>query len=299
MAATTINSQEQQSSDLVKVGFSDLKQGESSFWNYESKLFSSSAHQGSREYMEDRTLCLCDQANKFSIFSVFDGHGGDFVSDFLEKNFTDRLRHRLLNTDMTKSDALKDAVTNEIHQFDKDMEKVNPDQTKEAGSTLTSVLVYNNKLYVIQIGDSKAVACDSVGNHIVLTKEHKPSNPQEKNRIIKAGGHIENIGVDRVEGVLAVSRAVGDCQFKGNDVVSVHPDIVEIDLTKDSYNYIIIGSDGLFDVVPAKEAIEFANAYIKEHGIDGMPKLANALCQEALNRKSQDNVSVIVVKLML
>uniref|UniRef100_A0AC35EUW0 PPM-type phosphatase domain-containing protein n=1 Tax=Panagrolaimus sp. PS1159 TaxID=55785 RepID=A0AC35EUW0_9BILA len=211
MAATAINSQKQQSSDLVKVGFSDLKQDESSFWNYESKLFSFSAHQGSREYMEDRTLCLCDQANKFSIFSVFDGHGGDvtrfsFVSDFLEKNFTDRLRHRLLNTDMTKSDALKDAVTNEIHQFDKDMKNVNPDQTKEAGSTLTSVLFYDNKLYVVQIGDSKAVACDSVGNHIVLTKEHKPSNPQEKNRIIKAGGHIENIGVDRVEGVLAVSR---------------------------------------------------------------------------------------------
>uniref|UniRef100_A0AC34GAA3 PPM-type phosphatase domain-containing protein n=1 Tax=Panagrolaimus sp. ES5 TaxID=591445 RepID=A0AC34GAA3_9BILA len=236
--ATSTQDQQQQTPDLIKVGFSDLKQGEGSFWNYESKLFSISAHQGLREYMEDRTSCLCDQINKFSIFSVFDGHGGDFVADFLEKNFTDRIRHRLLNTDLTKSDALKVAVTDEIHKFDKDMEKVNPDQTKEAGSTLTSVLVFNNKLY-----------------------------PQEKNRIIKAGGHIQKIGVDRVEGVLAVSRAVGDCQFKGNDVVSVHPDIVEIDLAKDSYNYIIIGSDGLFDVISAKEAIAFSNTYIKEHGV--------------------------------
>jgi serine/threonine protein phosphatase PrpC len=296
MATTNQNA----SSEMIKVGFSDLQRdAQTSFWNYESKLFSSSAAQGEREYMEDRTFCLCDQENKFSIFSIFDGHGGDFVSDFLEKNFTDRLRSRLLKTDMLKSDVLKEVVTDEIHKFDKDMEKINPEKSSEAGSTLTSVIVFNNKLFVIQIGDSKAVACDSKGNHVILTKEHKPSDSQEKNRIIKAGGHIEKIGVDRVEGVLAVSRAVGDCQFKENEVVSVHPDIVEIDLTKDSYNYIVLGSDGLFDVIPAKETIEFSNQFLKEKGTNELPKLAHALCKEALNRKSQDNVSVIVVKLVL
>ena len=56
-----------------------------SFWDFEHKLFSISAHQGLREYMEDRVFCHCDPVNAFSIFSVFDGHGGAVSLEYMSK----------------------------------------------------------------------------------------------------------------------------------------------------------------------------------------------------------------------
>ena len=88
------------------------------------------------------------------------------------------------------------------------MTKVNPEKAKIAGSTLTSAIIHNNRMYVIQIGDSKAIACDENGKAVCLTTEHKPGKPEERERIENAGGKIETIGVERVEGVLAVSRYV-------------------------------------------------------------------------------------------
>lgn len=48
-----------------------------------------------------------------------------------------------------------------------------------------------------------------------LTSDHHPDRDDEKSRVESAGGHITKwSGIARVNGQLAVSRAIGDIHFK-------------------------------------------------------------------------------------
>ncbi len=84
-----------------------------------------------------------------------------------------------------------------------------------SGSTVVVILLVGNCLYVANVGDSEAVLAkrtsDSSYEAILLSQKQKPSDPGEKDRIKKAGGHVV---FGRVMGSLAVSRAIGDRDFK-------------------------------------------------------------------------------------
>lgn len=79
-----------------------------------------------------------------------------------------------------------------------------------SGTTALSIWVRDNFLVCANVGDSRAVACVS-GRVVRLSYDHKPSLPTEKSRILAAGGFVE---ADRVNGNLALSRALGDYQYK-------------------------------------------------------------------------------------
>lgn len=64
------------------------------------------------------------------------------------------------------------------------------------------------------IGDSRLIVGNPKTKSIsVMTKDHKPSLPEELQRIIEAGGIVTS---GRVGAKLAVSRAIGDHQYKQN-----------------------------------------------------------------------------------
>lgn len=79
-----------------------------------------------------------------------------------------------------------------------------------AGSTAVVVLVKDNVLYCANAGDSRAIACIN-GQLEILSVDHKPNNENESKRIIEGGGWVE---FNRVNGNLALSRALGDFVFK-------------------------------------------------------------------------------------
>lgn len=107
-------------------------------------------------------------------------------------------------------------------------------------------------LYFANVGDSSAFLFDEQA--IPLTTSHKPTNPKERERIIKAKGTVL---MDRLAGILAVSRALGDFEFKDVGLIS-RPDQVRIEL-RASNKWIIVASDGLWDVVNEKVIIEWIN----------------------------------------
>jgi serine/threonine protein phosphatase PrpC len=78
----------------------------------------------------------------------------------------------------------------------------------------TSNVIYidkkKNKIYVANAGDSRTVVCER-GNAVELSKDHKPDLPEERSRIMKAGGEVSE---GRVNGMLALSRAIGDFDYK-------------------------------------------------------------------------------------
>jgi len=81
-----------------------------------------------------------------------------------------------------------------------------------AGCTATVVLITATDIICANAGDSRTVLCKA-GTAVDLSKDHKPDDPIESARIYKADGFIEE---SRVNGMLALSRALGDFEYKNN-----------------------------------------------------------------------------------
>ncbi len=98
-------------------------------------------------------------------------------------------------------------------------------------------------------------------------------------------------GVARVMGVLAVSRALGDVTLK--PYITSEPDIVTVRRNADQW-FLVMATDGLWDVFTNGEAIDFVLARM----LRGVPDCgAQALANEAFKRGSVDNISVLVIDL--
>lgn len=115
------------------------------------------------------------------------------------------------------------------------------------GSVAICALIIKNILYIINLGDSKAVMVDKHGSLIDLSDEHIPNRPDELDRIEKLGGFVVSIHhKHRIMGELAVSRAFGDKYYK--PFVSSTPEVYTYKLDKNNHKYIILASDGLWNV---------------------------------------------------
>lgn len=109
-------------------------------------------------------------------------------------------------------------------------------------------------------------------------------------RIEKAGGFVTYFGVWRVNGILATSRALGDSGLKHNHVVSPEPDVRTFSMAEHRPLFMILATDGLWDVFSNDEAVRFLHSHLNENDFG-----AKSLANEAFARGSMDNVSVIVV----
>lgn len=87
---------------------------------------------------------------------------------------------------------------------------------------LTVESLTDGKALQANAGDSRAVACIN-GETVPLSRDHKPTLKDERKRIEAAGGFVE---YKRVNGNLALSRALGDFIFKRNDQKSPQEQIV-------------------------------------------------------------------------
>mmetsp|Transcript_5347 Transcript_5347/g.11255 ORF Transcript_5347/g.11255 Transcript_5347/m.11255 type:complete len:489 (+) Transcript_5347:313-1779(+) len=144
------------------------------------------------------------------------------------------------------------------------------------------------RLYTANAGDARAVLCRN-GAALRLSFDHKAFSPEEQQRIGEAGGFV---AANRVNGVLSVSRALGDHAMK--NVVIPDPYVSEHELVERD-EFLLLACDGLWDVMNDEEAVQFViEKYSK--GMD-MQQISRKLVKAALDRGSMDNISVMVVKL--
>ena len=83
-----------------------------------------------------------------------------------------------------------------------------------SGSTVVCCFVYSTHIIIANLGDSRAVMYSGRGHQssvVMATLDHKPVLPKERERIINAGGYVM---IQRINGSLAVSRALGDFDYK-------------------------------------------------------------------------------------
>ncbi|KAG6000486.1 hypothetical protein E4U21_005411 [Claviceps maximensis] len=152
--------------------------------------------------------------------------------------------------------------------------------TKRKAST-----VRQRVLYTANVGDARIILCRG-GKALRLSYDHKGSDENEGKRITNAGGLILN---NRVNGVLAVTRALGDIYVK--DLVTGHPYTTETVIQHDLDEFIIIACDGLWDVCSDQDAVDLVR---EVHD----PILASKqLVDYALSRSSTDNLSCMIVRM--
>lgn len=145
---------------------------------------------------------------------------------------------------------------------------------------------HKRMLYTANVGDTRIVLFRD-GKAIRLTYDHKATDKNEIERIEQKGGIVMK---SRVNGMLAVTRSLGDKFFK--ELVIGNPYTTSVELDKARDKFLIIACDGLWDVISDQKACELI-----QH-MDDANAAAEALVKYALKQFTTDNVTVMVVFLM-
>ena len=218
-----------------------------------------------------------------SLYGVFDGHGGSQAAQFCKDQIGKALV-RSVDYPTNPEDAMRDAILSVDNEY---LAAARRD-VRDDGSTLLLALVQNERITVANVGDSRAVLVKCSGEVQAMSHDHKPNSESEKKRIEALGGSVVFWGVWRVEGILAVSRAIGDRMLK--DYVSAEPDFERCDVSADDA-YLVLASDGLWDVIDNREVGQICR------DLKDAQDAANVLASEAYHRGSMDNICVLVVDL--
>ncbi|KAL1952471.1 hypothetical protein VTO42DRAFT_5286 [Malbranchea cinnamomea] len=251
-------------------------------------------------------------------FSIFDGHAGTFAAEWCGKKLHLILEELIRKNPNTPIPELLDQTFTSV---DQQLEKL---PLKNSGCTaVTAVLRWEDRpnpppawsggaanaetssspqkgqessspapgstrvrvLYTANVGDARIILCRN-RKALRLSYDHKGSDENEGRRITSAGGLVLN---NRVNGVLAVTRALGDSYMK--DLVTGHPYTTETVIQPEEDEFIILACDGLWDVCTDQEAVDLI------YNIQDPQAASKCLVDHALSRFSTDNLSVMVVRL--
>ena len=278
---------------------------------------------------------------KMSFFAIFDGHGGETCSEYLKNNY--------LNILVENKNFPFDIKTAIIESFEKVEEEIyNQNKGKKlneidtSGSCALVSIITENKIYIGNIGDSRAIMSINNGNKVKqLTNDHKPNNIKEYERITKNGGKVyvdddyledEHGKYDEKElkyilnksefekykgqkeiifrhfpSDLAVMRSIGDLKAKkkeygglAGNIIGV-PDVFIYDYNA-SYDFMIMGCDGIFDDLSNEDIVKAA-WYIfknkmkeKNYDINLLSKdSCDMIIKYGMDLLTSDNLSCIVI----
>ncbi|KAH7653580.1 Protein-serine/threonine phosphatase protein [Dioscorea alata] len=251
---------------------------------------------GPKQHMEDEHICIdnlvehlrgdMDFPSPGAFYGVFDGHGGTDAASFVRKNI---LKFILEDKDFPTSieKAMQSAYVKADHAF-----ADHPHLDCSSGTTALTVLIFDRKMLIANAGDCRAVL-GKRGRAFELSKDHKPNCMSEKLRIEKLGGTVTD---GYLNGQLSVARAIGDWHMKGSKgsvcPLSAEPELQEITLTEED-EFLIIGCDGLWDVMSSQCAVTLARKELMFH--NDPARCSRELVREAMRRNTCDNLTVVVV----
>lgn len=256
---------------------------------------------GFRSSMEDVYICADNFMSDYGLknatdgpnafYGVFDGHGGKHAADFACYHLP-----RFIAEDEDFPVKVERVIASAFLQTDSAFAKAcSLDAALASGTTALAALVVGRLLVVANAGDCRAVLCRR-GNAIDMSNDHKPMCSKERKRIEASGGYVYD---GYLNGLLNVARALGDWHMEGlkgsgsdGGPLSAEPELMTRQLTEED-EFIIIGCDGIWDVFRSQNAVDFARRRLQEHNDPVM--CSKDLVDEALKRKSGDNLAVIVV----
>jgi len=260
--------------------------------------------QGHRLTMEDAHSIILDFTPNSAFVGIFDGHGngGEWSSEWFAKNLPTFIKAK---GTFKKKDIISACLEADATFIEESTKTGKP--YKDTGTTAIFCIIEEikkpkdpakpYKLIIGNIGDSRCILLRDGEDFKSITHDHKPGNQEETNRIVAAGGNVAN---GRVDGMLAISRALGDHQFKNNSTihptqqrVSAVPDIYTVDGVGED-DMIFLFCDGIYEGSSNENAVSALLFYLKQHPED--PALALSMLFDKQVMHSQDNMSSILVQ---
>lgn len=223
----------------------------------------------------------------WSFFAVFDGHAGDqsaayssqhlldaiiATEAFQQRNTVEGIRTGFLGMD----EALRERFATLHATMD------------NSGSTAIAAFVSPEHVYLANCGDSRAVLCRN-GAPAFSTQDHKPVLPGERERILNAGGSVI---IQRVNGSLAVSRALGDFEYKNvlgkgqcEQLVSPEPEVFCVDRDAAADQFMVLACDGIWDVMSNEELCGFVASRL--HVTNDLRAITEAVIDTCFHKVSE------------
>lgn len=252
--------------------------------------------------MEDTHIIIPSLSQRFpevGLFGVFDGHSGDAAARFLERELPARVAAL---DDPTDEEQLSRCVQELDADFCKDV------QLRTQGSTCTFciVLPYKEKkghfeVVAVNVGDSRSFLVRPDSSIQSLTEDHTPNLVAEEARIRAAGGFVL---LCRVDGQLAMSRAIGDWNYKANpELGPTQQKVIAVpQITRNIAgpgDLLLICCDGLVEQMTTAEAGKFFRENLSNRaGESKQADLAQScydLNLQSLAKNSRDNHSVMAI----
>lgn len=241
-----------------------------------------------------------------AVYAIFDGHGknGHLCSRFYKEHMAGAL---------AAAGELRDGadLCRVLVSVDNQLKLETSINCQFSGTTVTCCAVTARDVLSAWLGDSRAVMGRWAGTEVSLvelSQDHKPDNPAEKRRILKAGGRLRQI-VDedgRKAGGLRVFvpskdiPGVGFSRSSGDRVIQAYGVSSEVECvvtprTADD-KFIVVASDGVFEFVPSKEVVQLVSV------CRTVDEAAQVLMQTAKQRwleaeGSSDDITAAVIKL--
>lgn len=224
------------------------------------------------------------------IFSVFDGHGGREAADYAADNLHDNILREINRVESSLdldefTEQVKAAMIEGFLATDQEFLSLGDLQ---GGATATTAYLSKGRIWVANVGDCRAVICQG-GEAVALTHDHRPDCAKEREAVERRGGEIVR---ERVQGVLGVSRALGDRELKS--YITAEPSVF-CGPVSESSEFLILGTDGLWDHVDNQEAVELVRLALDEKR--GIHAACRGLVELARANRSRDDISVLVVEL--
>ncbi|CAJ1437858.1 unnamed protein product [Effrenium voratum] len=265
--------------------------------------------QGWRRTHEDAHI-LCNLESGGSqgsgVFAVLDGHGGSSAA-FGGARFLEEQLRRVAERAPGASEASR-LLQEAFIECDTKLRHHLSNEDRSGSTVVACIVTPSRSQYTVQLahaGDSRAVLCR--GGRLFCSKDHKPNREDETRRIEAAGGSVSQGplggGPMRVDGALAVSRALGDFHFKpaGMDParckVSVVPEVQTIENCA-SGDWVLLACDGIFDVMENEEVKDFIEDHASKSGgrISDGAQVCIDLLHLCLDRGSKDNCTACFIQ---
>jgi len=266
---------------------------------------------------QDTYITSSNSSGSKNFVGVFDGHGerGKVMSSFVRHTLAKSLfANKDLQTNPVSAleNAYRDTQREIEHQYSRD--------AVQSGSTAVAAYQHRDKLFVANVGDSRAVLgrCDTARrtyNAVELSSDHKPSRPDERERVLAAGGTVDQMAIPIIQngnlrwirggpervmdrhgmGGLAMSRSMGDLALR--PYVSSTPEVTTRKLDgKD--RFLVLGSDGVWDHISSQEAVTIASQYPDPNAAAReIASIARRRWHEETGGMLSDDITAVVMKL--
>jgi protein phosphatase 1L len=253
---------------------------------------------GRRDANEDRHNIILNidkndnSINSINLFGIYDGHGGSWVSSYLENN----LPNYYLNKKFVPP-FLSDYHTRVFEIIQSQLLKNSDNYGYSMGSTCLLNIMHKFEdsihMNIVNLGDSRLVIVYKNDTSKQITTDHKPDDINEKKRLEIMGGDVykDSEGVYRI-GDLSLSRAFGD----GDNApyISQKPDVFYKKICSET-KYIVMACDGLWDIIESENIGKIIKNIINTTQTDN---IAVELANYALLKGSTDNISIIVIEII-